>query len=335
MTILSEQERLINNEVVLINDTNQHNTPASWGTVVDEGNITLAAESLVVIRLQLYSNASTTYARVKIGGVPVLNVQSGAAYYVPFGTLISLAAGTYDVLIEGLNSNGAVNYIQVGTVSFNDVAQRDLAAYSSGITKTVAARNTPAGVIVQATFFAHVLAYTASAATHLENIGDNLTNGVSILVDGAQVNWSETTIEDPAYHGICGNIALPYSTGTSHTITISKRNSNTVVEISVIACPWILSSQNYSPFTLTFPQGSTVYAILNPLYEDTSKFVGVGKSRGVSFGAATDYYNSTSGTGLISYSFCVDVPDYTQVSLFVSGLGGCIEVVSVDLRSVI
>jgi hypothetical protein len=332
---ISEQERLIAAEVQLLKDNSSYSFPASMGTVHDYGNITLAQAGCVILQFKVSFQTGNNACRVKVGSYYVW-ARSSNGYFAQtnFGAVIWLAAGTYDVLVEGYGPTPAeISSIIVGYVPLNDIQGNALAAYSSGIVLTVANRNTPLGPLMQAVYAVQVFAQTAGALTNLENVGDNLTNGVSILVDGTQVNWGEKySPEVSNSDGVSGKAFLPYSVGSSHTVTISQRNVNTIVHISVIACPWILGQAVHAPVNLTFSQLSTVDIILNPLFADPTKFIGVGQPRSISFGAATDYYNSASGTGLINYSYMIDTPDISQVDLFVSGMGGCIEVIGVDLR---
>ena len=86
-----------------------------------------------------------------------------------------------------------------------------------------------------------------------------------------------------------------------------------------------------TPMTLNFSQGSTFYSTLEPMFADPTKFIGVGQPRAISFGSATDYYNSTSATGIISYSYVFDVVDISW-NFDCYGMGGCISVIGVDAR---
>ena len=341
MVLLTEQERLIANEINLLNNTTQYNFPNSFGTIHDYGNITLANAGLVAITITISQCSGGSSGdcgfRIKVGSLYAFSKfnttpQSNGV----FGCLIWLAAGTYDILVEGFkipSNYESIGALQVGLVSFNDLQGSALVSYSSGISLTVANRNTPAGPLLYATYAVNVYAVTASANTNLEDSGDNLTNGVNVLVDSVRQNWSEkNTPDDGTYHGVHGKVYLPFSVGTSHTVTVAKRNSNTTVHISVVACPWILASANSVPVNINFSQGSTVYCVENPLFVDVTKFIGVGTPRGVSFGAATDYYNSTSASGLLMYSYLIDVADISQVDVYASGMGGCIEIIGVDAR---
>jgi hypothetical protein len=70
---------------------------------------------------------------------------------------------------------------------------------------------------------------------------------------------------------------------------------------------------------------------LEPLFVDESKFAGVGKVRGVSYGTATDYYGSSSATGIIEYSYTFETVNQ-DMGFACSGVGGCITNVGVDMR---
>jgi hypothetical protein len=336
MAPISEQQRLIASDLQLLNNSTSYSFPSSMGTVHDFGNVTLAQAGLLIFRFNLTCGINGFACRVKVGSYYVWAIGTtggiGAGYYE---AVAWLTAGTYDILVEGWAnpSSATLNSMYLGYVSFNDAVGSALAAYSSGIGLTVANRNTPLGPLLQAVYAVQVYATTSGALTRLENVGDNLTNGVSVSIDGTQVNWTERNSPDVGNgDGVSGKCFLPYSVGTSHTVTFSKRNANTTIHVSIAACPWILSPVNHAPVNLTFSQLSTVDIILNPLFDDPTKFIGVGQKRGISFGNATDYYNSASGTGLINYSYMIDTPDISQIRLFVNGFGGCIEVIGVDLR---
>jgi hypothetical protein len=306
------------------------------GTIHDYGNITLPQAGLVIFRFSLAYGSGGAVCRVKVGSYYVWTLSTAGSFSsTPYEAVAWLPAGTYDVLVEGhyVSNSANMSSMSVGYVQFNDAQGSALAAYSSGIALTVANRNTPLGPLNQAVYAVQVYAVTSGAHTNLENVGDNLTNGVSVSIDGTQVNWAERNSPDVGNgDGVSGKCFLPYSVGSSHTVTFGLRNGSTVVHVSVVACPWILSPVNHAPVNLTFSQLSTVDIILNPLFDDPTKFVGVGQKRGISFGTAADYYNSTSATGLINYSYMIDTPDISQVNLFVNGFGGCIEAIAVDLR---
>jgi hypothetical protein len=340
MPLLMEQERLIANESSLLYDSTVHAFPTTYGTINDYGNITLAADGIIAILLTLSGSGGTSgthHIRLKIGSYYVLAEYSSIGVLTgTYGTLVYLAAGTYGVLAEGVRPNSDTQNIaslQIGIVSFNDVQGSALGAYSSGIALTVASRKTPLGSLSQATYCVQIYASTPSTQTRLEDVGESLTNGVSISVDSVQQNWSEkVTPDDAAYHGVSGKTYLPFSVGSSHTVSLSKRNANTAIHINVIACPWILPSSIGDPVVEDFSLGSTIYATFNALFQDVTKTVSIGAVRGVDFGSSFDYYSTSSGIGLLAYSYVWETPDINQVSLYVVGMGGCIEILGGDIR---
>jgi hypothetical protein len=345
MVLLAEQERLIAQELNLINDSTQYSltTGITWTTMKDWGNITLPNAGLLIINFAIAINNASGGSggiRIKVGSYYACTSFSASTSFQNFGTAIWLAAGTYDVHAEGyLENNGSTSALylqnfQCGLSAFNDTTGSALGTYSSGISLTVNNRTTPVGALQQATYFVQVYAVTSGANTLLNNIGQSQTNGVSIYVDGTQVNWGEIDAEED-YGGIGGKIAIPANVGYSHAITISKQNSSTAVTISVIASPWILSQVGYPgiPVNIYFSQGSTLYCMLEPWFLNPSnKFAGVGAIHGVTFGSTDDFYSSITGADLQEFSYMMDIVDILNNNLMTEGLGGCIGVVAVDAR---
>jgi hypothetical protein len=338
MVLLVEQERLILNEANLLSDSAEYSTSStSWYTLHDYGNITLAQAGLVGVKFSCRNDGASGDIRIKIGSTYVYRNHFNSASNFDVGCLVYLPAGTYDVFVEGKNGQGGsyktyISAFQVGLLSFNDLQAFALATYSSSIQLTVASRTLPVGALANAIFMVQCTALTSSAVSNFENVGDNWTNGVSVTVDGTQVNWNERLQDgssgvDYAF----ARLALPFSVGSAHTIALSKRNASTVVSITVVACPWILPYANAQIFANDFSSGSTLYAITNALFVNPTKYVCVGNVRGVSYGSATDYYASTSGTGLLQFSQVFDVID-VGLPVFFSGFGGCIEVIGADVR---
>lgn len=337
MPILAEQERLVAQESNLINDPTQYpyNTQAAWGTMHDYGNVVLAVAGILLIKLDILLNGSIGYVRVKVGSNYVFGLEP-TGVYTSYGLAIWLAAGTYDVKVEGYVSSAAytvaIKNFQAGLSAFNDQQGASVRTYSTGIALTVANRNTPVGALQKATYLVQCFASTAGGDTNFENIDDNLTNGVSVSVDAAQISWDERNQDVDAVGCASAKTAGSFAVGSSHTVTISKRNASTVVIISVIACPWILAGTVHIPVNIYFSQGSTLYCILEPWFLNPTKFVGVGVIHGVTFGVADDYYNSLSGMDLVNFTYTIDIVDVSNNNLVVYGLGGCIGVIAVDAR---
>jgi hypothetical protein len=328
--VYTEQVRQLNSEANLINDTTVYTrNDAAWGTIHSYGNITLSEDSLVVFKFTV--NTPSAY-RLKIGsyyvyGCFVTGVKTGIAF---------VAAGTYAVVMEQKNSggSGSIGYFQLGKAKFSDVKNSNLAVYASTISLTLAQRAPPSffGTLKNAVFAVLVWASTPGAQTNFENVGDALTNGVQLSVDGVQVDWTtriqDTTSDETAYANFYGSLSV----GSSHTFTIGKDNANTVVHISIIGCPWLLAGVDNQPVTLDFPQVSTLYVTLEPLDKDPTKNSKIGKVRAVSYGDATDFYSTASGTGILSHTYTFEIVAVSDVSVFVNGFGGCISLVGVDER---
>jgi hypothetical protein len=262
------------------------------------------------------------------GGVLTPAIYTGIAF-VP--------AGTYAVVVEQKNkvsSTGGISAFQLGKAKFSDVANSNLAAYTAEIDLTVAQRSPPSffGLLKNAVFAVNVWAYTPGADTNFENVGDALTNGVQLSADGVQVDWTtriqDTDSDETAYANYYGSLSV----GVSHAFVITTDNANTVVHISIVACPWLLATADNEPMTLDFGQLSTLYLVLEPLDADPAKNSKIGKVRAVSYGDATDYYSTATGTGILSHSYTFELVDVTSVTAVVNGLGGCISLVGLDER---
>jgi hypothetical protein len=339
--ILIEQERLFNKEANFINDPTAYAVTCStgaWETVHDYGNVTLTESGILLIKGESYQSSGSILVRFNVGGTTVyVYNETSPTTPVLHGVAVYLAAGTYDVLVQALNNAGHqihLNNFQAGFIKFNDLQGAAVQTYSNSIALTVANRTTPPGNLKQATWMVNCCAVTAGGQSNFENVGDNLTNGVSITVDATQVNWDERLQDTGSGIGACARFAQPFNVGSSHTLAISKRNANTVVTITIIACPWILSAAapDIIPIDLDVSQGTTFYISLEPMMLNPAKFVGIGAVRAISFGDASDYYNSTTGTGLIQYAVTLDVYDTSSIDVYCYGFGGCIGYIGCDVR---
>jgi hypothetical protein len=166
----------------------------------------------------------------------------------------------------------------------------------------------------------------------MENPGDALTNGVQVLLDGVQKSWSERHQGDTNGMAAGGKCYVAASAGVSHSITITMDNGATAVNVNVAVCPWILPSALSEIITLSISQGSTLYVMEEPLDGNPTKYTYVGKVRGITFGASTDYYSSASAVGISAFSYTFESVKASQCLLQVYGLGGCISIIAVDVR---
>jgi hypothetical protein len=176
-------------------------------------------------------------------------------------------------------------------------------------------------------------AYTPGAQTNFENIGDSLTNGVSLSIEGSQVDWTNRNQDTSSSENAWAEYFGWDGAAEDISIVITKDNGSTVVHISVILCPWILPPDtDFEPIDLDFPQGSTIYLMLEPLTENPTKNSKIGKERAISFGDTTDYYSTASGTGILKHTYTFEEVKNGAVLLVTYGKGACISSIGVDMR---
>lgn len=348
--LLSEQVRDFSLEQCLIDDATQYQRNSNaWGEIHNYGNFTLAIASIVVVK---YEAAPGAYAG---GAYANIRLKIGATYYVIGGqissppstftqkyALLYLAAGTYAVSAESIayDAGGYYNaYIQnfsLGIVSLLDSASVTLESYTSR-TQQVNARPSFYGTTARFVIGVTVFAQTPAAATNFENVGETLTNGVRIYVDGVQKNWSERN-QDAAsancYGAAQAKLHISVPVDSSYTITLAKTNANTVLYWSIVSSTWLLGgswNDAHSPITLTIPQGTTLYVVVEPLSAQLTKGVGYGKKHAVTGGGA-DYYSSTEGTGVLYSSYSFESQDPAKHGFVVYGCSGCISIIGADFR---
>jgi len=326
--VLGEQVRSLSDESSKIDDSTIYlRNIASWGTIHDYGNIVLTENSLLVLKFTM-SGAYASEYRLKVGGVSIWAGHIGATGNL----LIYVAAGTVNILMENYG-NGQINSMKVGIAKFTDQVSSLLATYSSTINLTVANRETCIGALKNAVFAVQCFASTPGGQTNFENVGDTLTNGVSLAVDGVQVDWTARTQDTGSYEAASAYYYGSLSVGSAHSFAITKDNANTVVKITIIATPWILAAIDNEPVTLNFAQMGTFYVMLEPLVSDPTKNSKIGKKRAVSFGDSTDYYSiATPAAGIMTHSYTFEIIDVTSQFWVVSGLFGCVSHIAVDER---
>ena len=349
--LLSEQVRT--KDQSLIDDATQYvgAAAAGWVTLKDYGNITLSEDAIVAFTydygMVVVGGGTACNHRLKIGGTIVCGFPRNTAGPETVFGVFFLAAGTYDVLMEGVTdwydgNNYRKPYVQnfkLGKLSLSDVQGCSLAAYSAEITKNLPQRKTCVGPSKNGNMIIIVSAYTSGVPTNFANVGESIWNDVSITVDGTQRNWTERKQDNIAgqssviYGAALGRLHISLAAGSNHTVSIAKTNANTVVNISLCYSPWLLSADTtFEPVSLDFPQGSTLYVVAEPLSANPTKNIKVGKKRAVSFGSATDYYSTASGTDILSWSYTFEIVEVTNATLAVDGWGGCIGAIAVDVR---
>jgi hypothetical protein len=320
-------------------------TSMSLASINDYGNITVPSGGALVyfslqVNIQTTSDPNntawgnpmiwigTTYPiaakHVWLSGTAPL---TGTAYSV-VGCIIYLSAGTYDVRVFGQVDNSAtilsLTQMSVGIVGFNDSWGYLLTYIGSGTTTIsnvlVNGRTTPLGSLNQAVCGI--------------NVGTNGTAGssLSVTVDGTTV----TPDEDAGVSATGYNVYkyyVPVSVGTSHTVALTV-SSGYAAYVSVVMTPWLLTTSyrnGHTPITLNFPQNSTLYVNLGSLYYDTTKYANVGSKKAVSWGQDDYYYSSSAGTGVLAANYTYTSVNVALSQWSVSGLGGCIENIGVDM----
>ncbi len=338
----SEHLRSLQDEKALINDATFYGTSSTtWTTVKDYGNVTLSKAGILILKYQIKNNVTFSNHRISVGGIYAIGCPRSGTGTFDMLTMLALNAGTYNITAQAVNYSGGpdttgIQNMRVGFVSFPDLTVNNLAVYSSQVTLIPPARRSFWGSVARVVLYIAVFAYTPGAQTNFENIGDNLTNGVSLLVNGNQVNWSERIHDNLASPYGAGSAWYRFATrgaGTDHGFTVNKRNVNTVVNISIILCPWILGDDSGNRILdLDFPQGSTLYISLEPLTADVTKYIKIGKPRWLSFGEATDYFSTASGTGILNHYYTFEQVRPSDCQCLLYGSGGCVARIALDVR---
>lgn len=334
--LFSEMVRQISGEENLIDDGTEYSRKTdSWGTLHDYGSINLPEAGLIAWNCEIKVAGGGAHYRLKVGAQYVWGTYITDTDYVGKSGVAWVGAGSKAVVME--SRGNAVNYhyirnLKLGGVDLKDSVGEALAIYSSQITKQVAGRKLAVGLLNEAVFAVVCWAKTPGEQTNFENVGDSLTNGVSISIDGQQKNWTWRQQDTTSIENAAATHFAAYSVGSNHTIVITKNNANTEVHISVIGCPWLLIDELRQPIALDFAQGSTLYLVLEPLNSNPIKYVWIGKKRAVSFSDSTDYYSTASGTGILSHSYTFETVEVEEALLFVKGFGGCISILAVDER---
>jgi hypothetical protein len=217
------------------------------------------------------------------------------------------------------------------------------------LASSLPARRTPAGKIKK--YVVLIFGYFSTSGYRLNtvlNSGDPnvmYTMNWRLYINGAAVSFydklndfADGDSSNQSYGaGSYGYYVGVVDAGTSPTISVSVYNYNTgatrtaVLSISAIICPWIIPTSEYEPITLEFPQGSTIYVLLEPFLSDPTKTLKIG-SRVLLGSASTSSYYTASGTGIVTASYTFEIVGVSGCVMTVSGYGGCITAVGVDIR---
>jgi hypothetical protein len=332
---LSEMVRHVGDESNVINDATQYSrTNAAWGTLHDYGTVNPATAGIYIIKFEIDSDTANAFFRLKIGGNLVFgHTVPFPSPFVLHAIILHLPTGSQSVIAESRADTVFIKNFQMGRCEFSDVDAENLQVYSSTLTLNLASRALPLGTTKKAILAINCGAYTSGAQTNFENIGDSLTNGVSLSIEGSQVDWTDRTQDSGSEEYAWAEYFAPEDLDEDITVVITKDNGSTVVTISVIFCPWILSDiTTHEPIDLNFPQGSTIYVMLEPLFTNPTKNLKIGKVRAISWGDTTDFYSTASGTNIVQHDYQFQEVKNGAVLLYTYGRGGCISSIGVDIR---
>ena len=367
--LLSEQLRAVGEEEVLYTgETGEIQSNHDWGTRVTQ-NISLSMEKIVYLRIDVYTYNAEGAGRILVDDVPVLTVCDVHNETLKREIFLVLSAGSHTIKFQTAcwfrvttTPPGVIQLknLKIAVLNFPDKkTQRfdsgDVNAPNNTTTTILStqtftppsARKLAVGKVKKVTCI--VTAYMA--ATHRlnypKNVGEGNESGAfswRIYLDGSQESWDERDddvgdyADNPTYgEGAYGRLIKVLDPGTNYTVRVDVYNNsgsgrNCRAVVSVTMCPWIIPNEEYEPIDLDFPQGSTLYLVLEPLDQNPSKTIKIGKERFVSFGDDTDYYSKSTGIGVLSYSFTFEIVEVLECVLLISGYGGCISIVGVDVR---
>ena len=310
-------------------------------------------------------------ARVLVGTTPLASVRASIFGNGPVSNsatrylIIRLAAGSYTFDFQvanngntGINANTDVMNIYIGSFDLPDAATLtgdSGATVITATTESILLTLSPTVAATRTLAIGSIKNYAALLLVYCEKLNDTqsrmLNAGDSnvadklnwkIYVDGVQKSWGERENDDGGANlgnygeGAYGLYVTDFAAGATPTITVRcyngyGTNQTGRVYAQLVLCPWLLGTAN-EPINLSFPNGSTLYVILEPLFSDVSKTIQVGKKRGITFGSTNDYYSSSTGTGRISFSYTFDIIDPSGAVVSLTGIGAAISFIGVDVR---
>lgn len=371
MVLLVEQVRSLGDEQDLVNDAAGAASPSAfhnWTTRVTK-SITLSKEKLVFIQWDSRVQNGSGAGRVCIAGVPFASSGTLDSYATTTRRVfVLLSAGAYSLTFQtALWSKGTGGFVAIENIRAAAFVFSDMTSYTvdsgavnvnSGSTTTIktqdiaipSARKLPVGSTKK--YSVYIVAYmhnTTERYNYPMNPGESDTASAcnwKLSWEGTQQSWTDRLTDYSTYVaytnygiGAFGTFVKEADAGDTVTLLFQVKNSSAGsrscrVYFRVFVCPWVLldSLSTHEPAGLDFPQGSTFYAMLEPLAADSSKSSKIGRVRGISFGDASDFYSIVAGVGLLEHSYVFDYVGVGDVSWIVGGLNCCISYVGVDVR---
>jgi len=364
---ISHEEELVDDAGPHTSGTAAHD----WEDRVSK-DITLSAQRIIFIKFTtaVATGNPRGAGRVLVDGTPIVSsgpreisgstvrkiylILAAASYTIKFQTTMwddDSGTGSLkitDIVIgqlEFADRNTSYTDYKAEAQSINDGANSDL--INQNIT-TPADRDLPCGTINKTVVI--VTAYCqidAKRASEMLDDGESTSagfSGWSILVDDVQYDWDydeddQGGVADNLTYGegAFGRLIFVADPETTYNIKINAANEtggaeNHSVYLQIVICPWIIPNESYEPIALDFPQNSTLYLTLEPLELNPTKTVKLGKVRFISFGDSTDYYSTDSGVDRLDYDYTFETVDINEIILKITGEGGCIAIIGVDIR---
>lgn len=310
--LLSEMVRKLEDEELIYTENVQRSVSQEnvWEDKVTV-QFTLTKPQMILYSYGLLLNAIGKYitARLKVDDTYYIggetNTGSGSTI-IQYRGMFWLSAGSHTIVLQLKSSyvSTANSYLQgftIGKALLNDCAGIALQGYGSG-NVSVSARKTCVGLTRATVLYVQVYAETTPTLT----------------IDGETKNL----VNDSGYkYTFCEALSLG-----NHTVSVN------VGYFTVVSSPWILPKTDAKILHLNFPQGSTIYIVAEPLFSNPTKILKIGKKRAMSFGDSSDFYIVVSGTDIVELSFTFEKVEVAKSILYVSGNGGCISIIGVDVR---
>ncbi len=359
--LLSEQVRMVREEEVLATGATSWDTVTGWKDQKTV-NITLSATKIFYVWMKTDSDGDQGIARVLLDGVPLVSTGYFETFYVVRDVFVVLPAGSYTIKfqtakISGIGSGVRLQDTKVALLNFPDKQRNNWdggTVVIPAVTESTvldqsltppATRKLAVGSIKKYVCIVTVYAHTDSyAINRMQNPGEsNVADWVNwkIFLDDVQVGWTERNADknvvDHFAPGGYGRYVVALDPSVQVNLKLKAYNGcgssrNCRAYVDVVLCPWILADIDYEPVSLDFPQGSTLYVTLEPLNGNPTKYARIGKQRFMSFGDATDYYESSSGSGILPFDYTFETVEVANSILHVKGLGGCVSMIGVDVR---
>ena len=364
--LFSEQVRLLEDEEILVEETPNIRVGYNYGGDTDwvtktTKNITLDKQKIVYVKIKAYTFNGDGNVRVLKDGNPILATGNiGYDETKEVDVFIVLDAGNHSFDFQMAGSWGSSGYtelqqIKIATCNFPDKAKTN---FDSG---WVSVGYYPEYIIDESftipqtrkTCVGEIKKYTViiNVYVEVENLPESKLKNPSesdesiynwrLYLDDTEKGWTERHHDQPLGNygpGSFGKYVFSANPNQTYNLKIKVDNDydsntrNVRAVVNILVCPWIIPNEDHEPVTLTFPQGSTLYVVLEPLNGNPTKAVKIGKKRIEDFGDNCNYYYVLSGADILNAYYTFERVEVEKVNLIVSGYGGCISIIGVDVR---